>query len=354
MKFTNWTVHAALTGMSLLFTGILLGGERNVGNAKKTSSDSSKVSARQSGSRKFRFFYGVTLDKLRPGTMARVWLPVASTNHDQQVEITKIDVPGRIQRSQEKKFGNQLIYFEAAANQAGQIPMNIQYLVQRSEVLSSKSETVEQQFQEKFLASSSLIPVDGTLLSRIFKDKKPEGDTLSVARRLYEAVNDRMQYGKPKGKPWGRGDAFYACREGVGNCTDFHSLFIGLCRDLKIPAKFEMGFPLPPPDPNKTSGSIGSYHCWAKFANGRHWVAVDISEADKHPELKEYYFGRLTPDRITFTTGRDLELVPKPKAGPVNYLVYPYVEVEGKPHTSLIKRFRFEDVREVRDASGSP
>jgi hypothetical protein len=58
---------------------------------------------------------------------------------------------------------------------------------------------------------------------------------------------------------------------------------------------------------------------------------VDISEADRHPDMKEYYFGNLTEDRVTFTTGRDIELVPR-QAGPrLNYFIYPYIEVDGKP-----------------------
>jgi hypothetical protein len=36
------------------------------------------------------------------------------------------------------------------------------------------------------------------------------------------------------------------------------------------------------------------------------WVPVDISEANRNPELKEYYFGNLTEDRVRFTTGRDI------------------------------------------------
>ena len=75
---------------------------------------------------------------------------------------------------------------------------------------------------------------------------------------------------------------------------------------------------------------MNGYHCWASFyvkENG--WIPVDISEADKHPELKEYYFGNLTEDRVTFTIGRDIELVPRQTGPPLNYFIYPYVEVGG-------------------------
>ena len=76
------------------------------------------------------------------------------------------------------------------------------------------------------------------------------------------------------------------------------------------------------------------------------WVPVDISEANKHPDLKAYYFGNLTEDRIAFSTGRDLELVPKQDGEPLNFFVYPYVEVDGKPYPQdkVVRKFSFADV----------
>ena len=46
-------------------------------------------------------------------------------------------------------------------------------------------------------------------------------------------------------------------------------------------------------------------------------------------------------------TGRDLTLVPKQDGGPVNFLVYPYVEVDGKPYAAdkIKKKFSYEDVK---------
>lgn len=60
--------------------------------------------------------------------------------------------------------------------------------------------------------------------------------------------------------------------------------------------------------------------------------------------MTEYYFGNLTADRISFTTGRDLELDPPPAAGPVSFLIYPYVEVQGRPHSKIAKSFGFQDL----------
>jgi hypothetical protein len=47
--------------------------------------------------------------------------------------------------------------------------------------------------------------------------------------------------------------------------------------------------------------------------------------------MKHYYFGNLTENRVTFTTGRDLQLVPPQQGAPLNFFVYPYIEVNGEP-----------------------
>jgi transglutaminase-like putative cysteine protease len=292
--------------------------------------------------RKFEFLYGATINELPPGAKARVWIPVATNNHEQNVKLIVARTPGEPHHGTEKTYGNKTIYFEATADAKGEIAIDAEYLVERRELLKGSGEPAPDKIPDEHLVSSQMIPVDGTLLKKLLGEQTPRGDTSAKALTLYNAVDDLMKYDKPDGHPWGRGDALWACDSKYGNCTDFHSVFIGACRDLKIPAKFEMGFPIPAA---KGSGEVGGYHCWAKFVNGGRWEAVDISEADKHPNMKQYYFGNLTADRVTFTTGRDLVLDPAPKAGPVNFLIYPYVEVDGKPHSKFVKRFRYEDVQ---------
>ncbi|MBL6725428.1 MAG: transglutaminase domain-containing protein, partial [Rubripirellula sp.] len=63
------------------------------------------------------------------------------------------------------------------------------------------------------------------------------------------------------------------------------------------------------------------------------------------PERTDFFFGNLPPDRIVLSVGRDLNLSPQQKAAPVNFLVYPYVEVEGVPHSEFRKEFRFDNLR---------
>jgi len=173
--------------------------------------------------------------------------------------------------------------------------------------------------------------------------KVTEGKTtpLDKARAIYDYVFTTMRYDKT-GTGWGRGDVLYACDAKKGNCTDFHSLFIAMARSQGIPARFEIGFPLPP---DKHSAEIAGYHCWADFFDPQHgWIPVDISEAWKHPEKKDYFFGAHDTNRVEFTMGRDLELSPKQEGKLLNYFVYPYVEVGGKEYPNVSTAFSFADV----------
>ena len=327
--------------------------------AQETSIESPNAGLPVSKTRSFKFTYGAVLTNIQPGKQVKVWLPVATSSHDQDVDLLDVNQQN-FERTIEKKHGNALIYFEATANEAGEVPIEANYLVTRRELTSASLEPAGD-VAKAFLQSSTMVPTSDELRKIVMasanqsrtnpsaasqseanQSESSDGSrAIQVARQLYDGVDNHMKYNKPADiKGWGKGDAVWACDSKFGNCTDFHSLFIASARNLNIPSKFEIGFPIP----KGTSGVVGGYHCWAKFLADGKWLPVDISEADKHPELKDYYFGNLSVDRVMFSVGRDLELVPANEAGPVNYLVYPYAEIDGEQHRAFTKAFRFENV----------
>jgi len=294
-------------------------------------------------SRSFLFTYAATVTGLSPGKVTRIWVPVPPSNDEQQVDIVSKDLPAEGKVSREPKFGNQILYVEAKANGEGRVPLSVTYRVTRRELKGDSKKLPENSTQlAMLLQPDSKVPIAGKPLELI-KDKQLPSDQMDAAHVFYDVVNGHMRYSK-EGTGWGNGDSVWACESGYGNCTDFHSLFISLARANKIPAKFEIGFPLPPA---RGAGEIPGYHCWAKFKpEGHNWVPVDISEANKNPKMKDYYFGNLTEDRVTFSTGRDLEWVPKQAGKPLNFFVYPYVEVDGRiyPADKVQRKFSYKDV----------
>jgi transglutaminase-like putative cysteine protease len=281
-------------------------------------------------SRQFVLTYAGEVTGLKPGETVRLWLPLPPTNSDQEVRIVRQELPAKGDVGREPVYGNDILYCKAVANADGKAPFEIVYSVTRREVKgdSGSAPATDAAKVARLLKPDALVPVDGKPLELI-KGKELPKDATATARVLYDTVNGHMRYSK-EGTGWGRGDSVWACDSHRGNCSDFHSLFISLARSQHIPAKFEIGFALPG---KRGSGEIVGYHCWAKFLPpGKDWIPVDISEANKNPALCEYYFGNLTENRVCLSTGRDLALVPKQDGPPLNFFVYPYAEVGGKPY----------------------
>jgi transglutaminase-like putative cysteine protease len=110
---------------------------------------------------------------------------------------------------------------------------------------------------------------------------------------------------------------------------------------MGIPARFAIGFPLPA---DRGTGKIAGYHCWAEFyAKGIGWIPIDASEAGKNPDKREYFFGAHDENRVEFSRGRDLVLVPRQQGEPLNYFVYPYAEVDGAKYASVETVYSYKD-----------
>jgi hypothetical protein len=299
-------------------------------------------------SREFLFTYGATVTGLKPGQLARIWVPMPPSNQDQQLKVVAKKLPAEGKIGTEARYGNQILFIEAQADAAGAIPLSVTYRVKRWEVKGdTKSPPVTKEELEQLLKPDAKVPVGGKPAEVLLKGKELPEDQIHLAKALFDIVNQHMQYSK-KGTGWGQGDAVWACDSRYGNCTDFHSLFISLARTEKIPAKFEIGFPLPE---KRGQGEIPGYHCWAKFKPvGRGWIPVDISQANQaratRPEMVSYCFGNLTENRVTFSQGRDLTLVPPQAGPPVNFLIYLYVEVDGQPYPAerVQRNFTYKDL----------
>src|SRR5438067_95057 len=80
--------------------------------------------------RTFLFTYSGTVKNVASGKQARVWLPVAVTGPEQVVKIVTQNLPSVGKIYSEKQYGNTSLYFEAKANDKGEIPFEVVYKVQ--------------------------------------------------------------------------------------------------------------------------------------------------------------------------------------------------------------------------------
>lgn len=268
----------------------------------------------------FEFYYQVTLPEITE--TARIWIPVATTDSFQKIEIKSMNTPARQTFLDEDKHGNRVLFMELGPKESNKL-IDIQYKVERIEKSAYASSASE---SERYLNSDRLVPLSDdfrTIAKGVVEGKKGE---LVRARALYDHVIDRMSY-KRVGSAYGKGDAVYACESRTGNCTDFHSYFIALARSVNIPARFAIGAPIPS---SRNEGGISGYHCWAEFYAEGKWWPVDISEGDKYSSLATYYFGHHPANRVELSRGRDLVVQPAPTSGPINFLAYPVLEIGNK------------------------
>jgi transglutaminase-like putative cysteine protease len=304
------------------------------------------LSALAQDSRHFTFHYAFTVRNLLPGTKVRIWIPAAQSDAYQEVKIVSAQGDLPLKKTSESRFGNQIYYAETSSAQP-ELHFDVAYDVIRHErialgqtapgVISVSLSSTEKQ---QDLQPDVLVPVTGLPADLAAKVTQGKSQPLDQARAIYDYVFTTMRYDKT-GTGWGHGDVLYACDAKKGNCTDFHSLFIAMARSQGIPARFEIGFPLPP---DQHSSEIAGYHCWSDFwIDGRGWIPVDISEAWKHPEKRDYFFGSHDVNRMQFSLGRDLRLNPPQQGKPLNYFVYPYVEVDGQEFPNVALAFRFAD-----------
>ncbi|NHE58253.1 transglutaminase-like domain-containing protein [Cyclobacterium plantarum] len=273
------------------------------------------------GEDQFVFNYQATLPILEEA--AEMWIPIALSDAFQQVELVTTDIPGIHRMIEDKVNLNQILYMKLGPEHSGQ-KVRLVYKVNRKE---KGPYTAQEEVADRYLASNRLMPVD-----RRFREiameaigEKNKDSQLMQARAIYDYIIDNMRYAKSG--EYGKGDAVYACDAKTGNCTEFHSLFISLARSVGIPARFSIGAAIPS---DRNEGGIDGYHCWAEFFAEGKWWPVDISEGNKYTALATYYFGRHPANRIEFSRGRDLELNPGPASGPINFLAYPLLEIDGK------------------------
>lgn len=312
-------------------------------------------------SRTFAFTYQVHVPA-NPDAQGRLllWLPLPQQDEYQRIRDLQIETRVPQSEGREPEYGNSYVLLQPTpAELESGFDVTLRFIATRLEhkvsLDSASPRPVAMNSSappdlQRYLEPDKLVPLNGVIADLAKEHTAGDTTTLAKARHIYDYVLATMRYDK-SGEGWGRGDAVWACTRKRGNCTDFHSLFIGMMRASGIPARFEIGFPLPD---SKSEGDIPGYHCWAEFyLDGVGWVPVDASEASKNPAQRDYFFGAHDVNRVLFTYGRDLRLSPQQKGDPLNYFIYPYAELNGKFFSGLQTHFSFRDISTAASSAAS-
>ncbi len=327
-----------------LILSLLLVGCHSVSDGREAQMKSHVARQSAEPTRRFHIRYEASVKGVPTDKTLRLWIPVPSD--DAQQKISNMMVRGQQDElsflyTREKKFGNRFLFIEGTPSRSD-FTVTVEYDVARYEYRIDRkafanAEKLTGEDRSLYLKPSRLVVINDRIKKLSDELTRGKAGDLAKAGALYDHIIAEMSYGKPKDKPWGRGDTMFACDARIGNCTDFHSYFISLCRASGIPARFQIGLFGKYGEKIPAEYKTGSYHCWAEFyVAGKGWVPVDISEADKLVDKQAaeagIYFGFHTDNRVTLSMGRDLVLEPAQEGAPLNYIVHPYAEVDGEPH----------------------
>ena len=295
----------------------------------------------QSPSRSFTIDYTASISKVPAGARRLdLWLPVPRSDAQQTITNVRVDSPLVHEMLTEGEYGNRVLHLWSDKPAAVAVTLRFTCTRRPEQALPPQEQACISRGPEpsaRLLQPDRLGVIDDRVraLARRITAGKP--DTLGRARAIYDYVVAHMSYDKTA-PGWGSGDTRRACDVQQGNCTDFHALFISLARASDIPARFGIGFQVPP---GKSRGTVEGYHCWAEFwLPGAGWVPVDASEGWKHPDRRDFYFASLDDDRIRMSVGRDVRL-PGARGEPLNYFLAPYAEIDGRTVASVQKTVKF-------------
>ena len=275
----------------------------------------------------------------------QIWIPLAKTGREQCILQRDVHAPVPYTIAQDPDYGNDILHvaFSPPIPEHLEIAVDYRARLVGGDAATTDSPPSPEELQRN-LEPSGLVIIDEDVRTRARQATAGQRTLLARAKGIYDDVRHTMAYDKTV-PGWGRGDTRRACLLGKGNCTDFHSLFISMARAERIPARFKIGVVIP----QEPSGVVPGYHCWAEFyEKDLGWVPVDASEAWKHPERADYYFGARDPNRFLISVGRDIRLVPRQQGEPVNIFFAPYVEVDGQAFSDVGVEVRLTDLQQGR------
>jgi transglutaminase-like putative cysteine protease len=286
--------------------------------------------------------FDITIRTNETAETVRLWVPYPVSNDNQKIE--NISISGNYNyrgTHREAENGNMILYAEWKSPQ--EFPnLNFSFDIWRSEVFLKnfpEGEGVLPVDVEKFLLPTMLGPTKGIVKENA--DEITEGLTtiLSKAIAIYDYL---VEHGErdPNLNFCGEGDVCELLQLFKGKCVDFSSVFVALSRSSGVPAREILGTRI-----SKEGDITGAYHCCAEFYLPDYgWVPVDPSDVaklmlnedleiddPKVVEARDYYFGAQTETYVDLSIGRDIILNPEQEAGPLNYFMYPYAEVNGTP-----------------------
>lgn len=282
----------------------------------------------------------IDMTKYEKGKEIRVWLPVAQSGSEQEIDDVKFSAGDAKAELTTDALGNQMLYVEWGADAEPESrKAKVSFHVSRTEVICPelKEEGTVGADMDEYLKETGTIIFSDEIKATAEEITRDQDTVLGKARAVYDWVIANMNRDNSV-IGCGKGEVCELLNTMAGKCTDINSMFVALCRASGVPAREMFGVRL------NNDVITGNQHCWAQFyLPGTGWIYADPADvlkavltngwekdAAETKKLQEYYWGNVEEKRVELSAGRDVVLSPAQKGEPLNNFGYPYAELDGE------------------------
>ncbi len=294
--------------------------------------------------------YELTLRQ--PGQAMSVWLPMpANTEYQKVISMKHESDFAEVGLLSESVYGARALFARwqgGGATRSMWVRMEVETRERRTPSAPPPAKPAVASDEVKlFLQPTAHIPTDGIVKREAGRITAGRKDPAEKARAIYDWIIENTH--RDFQVAWcGLGDVKSMLESGNlrGKCVDINSLFVALARASGIPAREVFGIRAGESRLSPTLGKSGTIttaqHCKGEVClHETGWSPVDPADVVKVMEeklpaetihtVREYFFGNSEDNWVAFNHARDFSLNPRQNTGLLNYFMYPYCEVDGKP-----------------------
>jgi len=199
--------------------------------------------------------------------------------------------------------GNKILYFCFKDFKNFEIKMNIKTTLWKKKInLKENNLSINNKLFDRYLKSEEFLKQTPEIKKITYEITKGDESDLDKIKSIFNFIVYNFKYCYPVEN---RGVEKLNLKNLKGDCGEYSSLFVTMCRILKIPAKNNTGFVISP-----TYNKIIE-HGWASaYLKLCDWIDFDTQYASTEKNKMENYFGQRSDYRITFTNGFNIPLKP--------------------------------------------
>ncbi|MCK5286539.1 MAG: transglutaminase domain-containing protein [Thermodesulfovibrionia bacterium] len=260
-----------------------------------------------------------------------IWMPLSKSCFEQDVSHLSIDSPVAFHINEDRHYGNKGVFIGPVHLKNGD-KLTVMYKIHRKaiNIIEDKDEDIK-----KHLVLTEKEELDKNIKKFTDDIVSTEKDPFKVGKKIYYALMNFLTYDRDT-IGCGPGVSVWTFENRGGRCADFQALFRSMMIYKGIPVRWEQGILIPYPSEKIWVGElegdcIGTL-CWTKFYIGDgKWVPVDLVEGYQRKDMRDYFFGHLSPNRFNISTGRDITLNPPQEGEVLNTFPVTYGEFDGIP-----------------------